>query len=202
MKIKINDLHIGLIGLVIVYLIFSCQPKPIDPDIYSKWTPITIKKGDHKSSPIDTKVLTGDCHLEADFKFTEGSRYFLNDIDSLDWNKLFGFKLDYNNVPNHSAMVGWRYSKWNNTWEVCPYFNNDGIVFPDTNEILTVSEKEIIKCEAILQSDKAIIKISANGQSITKTQILKKGVVYTSVGVWFGGNKTAPNDIIVWKRKK
>lgn len=181
-----------IIAMGLFSFLFACK-KEVNPLKLTGFTKYTISQGSHSSSPIFIKPLSGDCTISGEAYFTEDSFYDLGTIDQLDWNKLDGFKLDYNPVPNHAAMIGWR--ALDSVIEVGPYFNNKGIVFPDTNEILRIPPFEIFYYTISLRGKVATVSITYNGTTITKSQVLRSAFLYTRVSFWFGGNRTAPNKV-------
>lgn len=170
--------------------LFSCKKEKIDG-----FVKYTIKRGNHNSNPLATKVFFNKCNINESAYFTSASVYNLNGSDQLDWNKLGGFKLDYNSVPKNAAMIVWRYNIVSGLFEIAPYFNNDAIIFPEINEIISVNDSEIFSYNISLDKDKATVNITKGNLSISKTRTLRNAYVFTSVSAWFGGNKTAPNDI-------
>lgn len=177
----------------ILSLLFAC--KKTDSLKNSGFTKYTVNSGDHNSTPFYFKGYVGECNINASAYFTENSVYNLNSVDQLDWNKLDGFKLDYNGVPNHAAMVAWRYNVIDSIFEIAPYFNNNGLVLPDTNEIIKVKPYEIFYYNVSLNGKNSSISITHKLVTITKSRVLRNAFAFTRVSAWFGGNMTAPNKV-------
>ena len=194
----------NILFILLAFLFFSCSKQALNPNDQDTWkTPETytthsIDSGKHSSSPISTQILWKNSFLSGYAYFDSSSIYHLPNVDSLDWNKLIGYKLDWNSVPNHASMVGWRYNQKNNTFEICPYFNNEGIVFPDEDQILKLELGEPFYYEVSLNGKNAYIRIENQYLEIYKEIELKKAWLYTSVSPWFGGTSKAPNDIKVY----
>lgn len=182
--------------ILIVLALFSCNKADFNQDLDFKkgFTKVTIKENNHSSTPLFTKVYYKNCKFSGKAYFTENSKYYLSN-NSLQWNKLTGFKLDYNTVPNNAGMVAWRYIPSDTIFEVAPYFNKNGIVFPDTNEILRVKVNEQFDFFCQLQGKNATIRISKDSTIIEKQLTLINALFFTRVSVWFGGSEKAPNDI-------
>jgi hypothetical protein len=180
--------------------LFSCQKQEFDIDaLKKKYRRVTIQENTHTSSPLFTKVFYKNCDFTGSAYFTDKSRYYLTN-NVLQWNKLSGFKLDANSVPNHAGMVAWRYIVNDSIWEVAPYFNKNGIIFPDTNEILRVGMNEVFNFRCKLQGKNATITIFKDSTMITKGVELINALFFTRVSVWFGGTEKAPNFIELYKR--
>lgn len=177
-------------------LIFGC--KKVDQLRVSGFTKYSVSKGGNSSTPIAFQTFINNCNINASAYFTEKSKYNLVDVDQFDWNKLDGFKLDLNSVPNNSALIGWRYNVVANYFEIAPYFNNNGLVLPDNNEILTILPNEIFTYNVKFSGKKATISITKGNITITKTRQLKSAFIFPRVSLWFGGNKTAPNNLEVF----
>jgi hypothetical protein len=183
--------------LLILILLFSCCTKEIQsPEIpESGYTTYTIDKGDHNSTPATVKIYNKDCEISGKFYFNYNSIYNLNSVDQFDWNKLVGYKLDLNNVPSHAAMIGWRYNTDYHTFQICPYFNNNGIVFPNESEIIDINVFEPVNFYIQHKGENGTIKLWNKDFKIEKTVKLKKAGLFSRVHPWFGGNQEAPNKV-------
>lgn len=180
-----------------VCFLFGCK-KDKDLSGYQKYS---IKSGSHNSTPIYLKTFWNKCNISSSAYFTENSKYYLGDSDQFDWNKLDGFKLDYNSIPNNAAMVAWRYNTLEGTFEVAPYFNKNGIVFPDSSEIIKVNVNEVFSYNVSFDGSNATVAITKNGVIVNKAAVLKKTTLFTRVSVWFGGNRAAPSDLEVFIKR-
>jgi hypothetical protein len=168
-----------------------------DPADYKKFS---IQQGDHNSTPLLMKMFYQNCYINGKFYFTEASKYNLGDEDQYDFNKLVGFKLDYNPVPNHSALIGWRYDTLMDCFQVAPYFNKNGLVLPLSSEIVDIEPYEVVNYQIKLQGKLATIRLYNEYFDIEKELELKKAGLFTRVHPWFGGNEFAPNDIELYLR--
>lgn len=176
-----------------IFVILSCNKDNIEPKIFTGFTEYTFKEGNHYSTPLATRFMLNGANLTGEAYFTQFSIYNLEDEDQLDWNKLVGLKLDYNPVPNHSAMVAWRYNDKTKYFEVSPYFNNNGLILPTQKIVL--KPYEVFQWSVQLNGDEARVSVKYKTQEITKYQKLKKQKLYTSVSPWFGGNRAAPHEV-------
>lgn len=183
--------------LLLLITFFSCN-KSKDMNGYVKYK---VKKGEHASSPLYFYTYVKSCNIKSSAFFTEKSVYDLKNSDQLDWNKLDGFKMDLNRVPTHAAMVAWRYNIVDSVFEVAPYFNNNGLILPEFNEIIKLKEGETFGYNISLYGDNANVTITKGVVTIGKTLKLRSGFILTRVSLWFGGNKKAPNDIEVYIKK-
>lgn len=166
---------------------------------------LTIKQGRHR--PF--KIIPA-CFREIPFqylripqvryvKFTPSCRYDLGDEDQKDWNKLFGFCCGISGVHKDSARVVWRYNKDTDMIELGLYCYIDGErIFP--KKIISVNIDE----DVTIKLGYSLYEISLNIITDNKTEWVfeksmvtcDKGVRY-GCGLYFGGNRTAPQDITI-----
>lgn len=181
------------IMIFISCILFGCGSNTTQP-FGSGFTKYYINAGSHTSSPVIFYPQYGNCNINGQAYFTEKSFYDLKDEDQLDWNKFDGFKLDYNSVPNNSAMIAWKASLIDSTIEIAPYFNNYGLVLPDSNQIIKVKPYEIFSYNVRLNGDIASISITKGLITINKMRkLIRPYTPYTRVSFYFGGNEVAPN---------
>ena len=179
---------------------------------------IRIKKGRHYpylipiAFPFWVKKNEGSFRT-ARFKFTESCMYDLGDEDQWDVSKLFGFSIGHHHERS-SFRFGWRPLLNNRTIEIVAYEYHDGwrtktmricelqldkwykfrigyLPFINRTQYLVMDEEtdKLIK-------DREIYEFT-NDVKLAK----KSGLGYT-LGVYFGGNEKAPQNITIYKKRK
>jgi hypothetical protein len=160
----------------------------------------TIYKGLRFSFPSTIGLHKGRTFVSKVVEFNDSCRYDLGDNDQDDWNKLFGFSYGYHH--KNSLRVGWRYNKETSKIELGHYHYIHGErVYSKACDIDV--NKEYIISLALLQDVETYFNVNA-------IQILVDGVIagdgyYTDLkpswgyklGLYFGGNRVAPNKIQV-----
>jgi len=135
-----------------------------------------------------------------DFEFTPSTMYHFDDADQFDVNKLFGFSIGMHHT--NSFRFGWRPSKDLLKMEIGAYeYHNKVRVF-----ILPLCEVEIgknYKYEINYLSDKKQVQykiVEDNNTLVTHISNVdvKKYWGY-KLGLYFGGNKKAPHDMIFFQ---
>ena len=148
----------------------------------------------------------------AKFLFTDSCIFNLHDEDQHDVNKLFGFSIGHHHRGS-SFRFGWRPILENNTIEIVAYEYHDG----ERMRTMPICEVELnkpylFKIGYLPEKNKSVYHISdtrtdkkiedrfivdfRNDVTLNK----KSGLGYT-LGVYFGGNEKAPQDIIIYKKK-
>lgn len=137
---------------------------------------------------------------KAKFMFTKSCMFDLKDEDQWDVNKLFGFSIGYHHKT--SFRFGWRPLLEENMIEIVGYEYHDGIrqkTIPVHKVKLNEWHEYTITYDPIHQIVHYLI--SAGGFKYNKIILMKKwGLGYT-LGIYFGGNEKAPQDIIIHKKK-
>lgn len=166
---------------------------------------IKIKKGRHYPWLIPIafpfRVRKDDSNYRsAQFMFTDSCLFDLKDEDQWDVNKLFGFSIGMHHKT--SFRFGWRPILKNGTIEIVGYEYHDNVrqktmpiceVKPNEWHNFTVSYNNKSNKSFYFVNDKCI----TNNVKLVK----KSGWGYT-LGVYFGGNEKAPQDITIFKRRK
>lgn len=154
----------------------------------------TVKKSNHFSS-VPNKFFVDKVFGSS--VFTEESKYILNSVDQLDWNKLAG--ITYGLQPHsNTSLIGWRWNPTIQMFQVAPYFNNRGYnVQPEQHEILNIP----IEQEFEFNIAKGLINIYDSNLNTAK-RVFKYCDIKTSplsyrVQHYFGGNQAAPSDVSV-----
>ena len=154
-----------------------------------------IEKGKHYSNQYLYKLfnfLNLKRTLSFNVKFTNSCRYNLFDVDQEDDNKLFGFSLGFDH-HKYSARFGWFYE--NEEIYLSTYTYDNGI-----RKYEIISKVELNKFYQL-----SIIDNVDNWVFIIKGDKLVKKVISKSIKfkygykLWpyFGGNESAPHDIII-----
>jgi hypothetical protein len=178
---------------------------------------IKIKKGRHY--PYLIPIVFPFCVKKnkessriATFMFTDSCMFDLYDEDQWDVNKLFGFSIGHHQHGS-SFRFGWRPILTENLIEIVAYEYHDGVrmktmpicriklnkwygfrlvYLPQINKTYYyVNDIEI----DILIRDREIYKLT-NDVNLKK----KSGLGYT-LGIYFGGNEKAPQDITIYKKR-
>lgn len=155
------------------------------------WTlPFWIRKGG---------ITAGYGQRSARFQFTESCLFDLHDEDQHDVNKLFGFSIG-NHHKGSSFRFGWRPKLKNATIEIVAYEYHDGV----RQKTMVICEVEInrwYKYDILYSAHAQRTTYFVNNFAFRNTFELKKkyGLGYT-LGVYFGGNEKAPQDIIIYKK--
>jgi len=142
----------------------------------------------------------------AKFMFTDSCMFDLKDEDQWDVNKLFGFSIGHHHNCN-SFRFGWRPILDNETIEIVAYEYHNGI----RNKTMPICEINLYEWYSFKIIYNPILKTS--GYRITSSTNISNffvndiyfldktyGLGYT-LGIYFGGNETAPQDIIIYKKK-
>lgn len=166
-----------------------------------------IFKGFHYPFPLDfggylvKKVNPDDNYIaNTSYTFDPNCKYEIGE-DQSDVNKLFGFSLGYHH--RNSVRIGWRYRDGN--LEICYYAYQNGKRLP-TKVIEKIELKENpVTVDIDLSFDRELDEISI----IVQTDISCKCINYEysfqnnkpvwsyGLGLYFGGNKTAPHTMKV-----
>lgn len=171
---------------------------------------IRIRKGNHYPFPRFAIGLpkwvsrNKPTSMAKKFYFTESCLYDLKDEDQHDVNKLFGFSIGWHHKT--SFRFGWRAILETKQIEVVAYEYHDNV----RQATIPIGRIEINKWYEFVLGylpliDRSVYQV--NNADYTELQIsncveVKKdwGLGYT-LGVYFGGNETAPQDIIILKNK-
>lgn len=138
---------------------------------------------------------------KAKFKFTDSCMFNLHDEDQHDVNKLFGFSIGHHQKGS-SFRFGWRPILKNNTIEIVAYEYHEGIR-QKTMPICEVGINEWHDFTVSYNSGTNKSFYFVNDESLLNHPNLKKksGFGYT-LGIYFGGNKKAPQNITIYKKGK
>lgn len=187
-----------LTGILLIIISFSCRQE--NDSIFKS---SCVNQGDHFSHVLPKLA---DYTEDYEFIFTESCRYNLHDSDQGDWNKLFGIS---ESLDNHtiSMMWAWRYDTVTQLIEITPYqhdyklysdaplnrhFYNDIITTIEVGDTVRLSiENHVFNWEVMRDNEVVVFTEKSNRNNNTLFLIFN----------YFGGNKTAPQDIEILYRK-
>lgn len=138
---------------------------------------------------------------KAKFMFTESCMFDLHDEDQHDVNKLFGFSIGYHHKT--SFRFGWRPILDENKIEIVAYEYHDG-ERQKTMPICKIFTNQWYEFIISYNHDKSRTYYFVDDEGFTNLIRLKGkkwGLGYT-LGIYFGGNETAPHKIIIHKKRK
>lgn len=165
---------------------------------------IIIRKGKHYpfipfALPFWVKK-NGIIIRKANFMFTDSCMFDLQDDDQWDVNKLFGFSIGHHQKQN-SFRFGWRPILSENKIEIVAYEYYNGIR-QVTKSIGMVNLNTWYRCAiSYMPYWKQTKYIFGDLSFITHFNLNKKhGLGYT-LGIYFGGNETAPHKITIYKKR-
>jgi len=168
---------------------------------------IKIKKGKHYpfpyffwARPIWVRK-NKSTFKRADFRFTDSCMFNLKDEDQHDVNKLFGFSIGHHQ-KNSSFRIGWRPILDKNKIEIVAYEYHDG-VRQATKSMGLVNLNQWYRCNVVYLPifNKSYFRFGTL-ETETHVELKKKSGLGYTLGVYFGGNEKAPQDITILKRIK
>ena len=167
---------------------------------------IRIKKGRHY--PYLIPIMFPFCvkknrtnFRSAMFKFTDSCMFNLYDEDQWDVNKLFGFSIGHHHNRS-SFRFGWRPILSENKIEIVAYEYHDGFRMK-TMPICRIELNEWHRFSLSYNNETNKSYYFVNDECFTnKVKLEKKSGLGYTLGVYFGGNEKAPQDIIIYKKRK
>lgn len=164
----------------------------------------TIHKGKHRASPLYWlcwwPLLVNPEQVSRKLCFTFSSKYDLGNDDQQDHNKLFG--IAYGNIHRNSARFGWRYDNKKNVFILSAYcyINGERVM----TDLCTVVANHWYDCHIICVGSIYTFKVINQSGDLLCTELISKGhnkKLGWLLGPYFGGNRTAPHDIIIELKK-
>lgn len=153
-----------------------------------------------------------DSRREAKFIFTESCMFDLHDEDQHDVNKLFGFSIGMHH--NTSFRFGWRPLLNNRTIEIVAYEYHDN-VRQNTMPICEVQLNKqyrfrLVYLPKVKRSYYSVMDVETHKlilhreiyEFINDVDLIKKSGLGYTLGIYFGGNEKAPQDITIHKKRK
>ena len=167
---------------------------------------IKIKKGRHYPWLIPVVlpfwVRKNDSNYRvAEFMFSRSCLFDLQDEDQHDVNKLFGFSIGHHQKRS-SFRFGWRPLLDEQLIEIVGYEYHDGVRQP-TIPVCKVSLNEWHKFTISYnnKSNKSFYFVDRDPPIMKDANLKKKSGLGYTLGVYFGGNERAPQNITIYKRK-
>lgn len=181
-------------------------------------TEYTIKKFHHRPTPfriaaIDPIFLFSKdfCkkNFQKTFKFTDSCRYYMRRHQD-NWNKLYGFCLGIRGIHRNSFRIVWRYIADIDKIEIAAYYYMNGKNW-EAKHIKYVDVNDEVKCDIRLTSVDGYLRVTfsvitpSNGaysQCQTDYALLSNPRIGFGCGLYFGGRKRAPHNIVIFASKK
>lgn len=154
-----------------------------------------IRQGSHRALPFSFGIYWDKKSMSRKIIFNEDCRYDLDGEDQLDWNKLFGLGYLWS-LHTDSARFGWRYKKEKDCIEIAAYAYVGGErIMEYIGDIEIGVEAELT---LTIQPDFYNFDFSQEGYAdfVTIPKTTNKKISY-KLGLYFGGNKTAPHEMKV-----
>ena len=158
-----------------------------------------IYKGFHRPWPFKIVGLTKEeAHIiKRSFMFTDSCKYLLDENDQLDWNKLYGVSFGLFGIHKNSARFVWRYNPKINKIQIGAYWYLDG--YRNWWLLCSVEPDKLINFKITILYDSVVFTVLDDLVPIAKyvlytpETLLKKNKY--RCGIYFGGNKKAPQKI-------
>jgi hypothetical protein len=136
-----------------------------------------------------------------DFEFTPSTMYHFDDADQFDVNKLFGFSIGMHHT--NSFRFGWRPSKDLLKMEIVGYEYHNKVRVP-TIPLYEIEIGKTYRFKMDYLSDKQQVKYTILDNldiifAIHKSNVDIKKCWGYRLGLYFGGNKKAPHDMIFFQ---
>lgn len=172
---------------------------------------IIIPKGEHYSTEPIYKLSKSSRFFKG--YFTDSCRYDLGDIDQYDINKLFGIgainsglfsktatKKWWEFHKDYSVRLGWRYSLEHKNIELFAYMYVHGM--RKHVHLCSVAIGEIFSAKVSMGKDYLLVSVADESGLVIgrhKEKVLNPKTTWLMVtkGAYFGGNKVAPNNMII-----
>ena len=153
----------------------------------------TIKKGRHYGWHFFKIFFTKNSILKYDVTFTPSCLYSFGDVDDFDVNKLFGRSFGMHHQD--SVRFGWRPDK--NKIAIFSYTYTNGK--RDMNQLFTCDIGKKYTMSMDCKENLAILEIVYNQSKIRyAVDVLSKKKWGYKLYPYFGGNKTAPQDVNIY----
>lgn len=155
----------------------------------------TIKQGNHYCTPFPIPKL-GRLEMEQYVSFDDSCKYNLKTKDQYDINKLFG--LSYGNHHYNSDRIGWRYLVEEDVFELLTYSYINGVRIPSISlGKVKANEKFRVRIQTLIKNGKRFVVFELNDKCVAKEYKVSKVWIKYTLGLYFGGNRTAPHDMKV-----
>lgn len=166
-------------------------------------TPYTISQGQHFCFPRIFKSRNKPERVSWLIRFDQNCNYDLKDNDQKDWNKLCGLFFNLFNPRENTVMIGWRWNLKTEKMELCAYYHVDGSR-EFTKSLLEVSLEETFTVEILVDYNAkeyaVILQRSSDGRRVEDRKAFRHdNETCWEVNTYFGGNRTAPQDVTILK---
>lgn len=164
-----------------------------------------INKGTHYSLSLGHFNLNWNKQIMTrEVSFEPSCRYYFDDVDKYDINKLFGFSEGFHH--RNSARFGWLYNPNNDKIELHSYCYADGVRIPiGSTYICAISILEKVDLTITITGDLYVFTVNCKTSGHTYAKVATRGKTCKKWGYdmfpYFGGNKTAPHDICITIKK-
>lgn len=145
-----------------------------------------------------------DDHIyKKSFKFTNSCKYNLKTKDQMDWNKLYGVSFGIFGIHKNSARFTWRYNLTTEKIEIGAYWYSHG--YRNHYKICDIEINDIVNFKLTFLHDSITFTVLDDLVPIGKyvlyfdENILKKQKY--ECGIYFGGNRRAPQTITIKEYK-
>lgn len=125
--------------------------------------------------------------------FTDSCRYYLNNADQQDWNKLIGICFGIRGIDEDSARFAWRYNPGTDRIEIATYYYIKGQ--REWEKVATVQIGETVKFEIEREGNQVWFYMNDEFMDYNNSFDISKCRFTFGCGLYFGGNKKAPQNI-------
>lgn len=175
--------------IIFLLLLVGCN------DFIDVWDAYEIKKGEHysKRTGMGRRLISlrDGRHLHFKAMFTNSCLYEPQDDDI---NKLYGFTDANSLVHENSVRIGWRHDG-SGQIEIFAYWYKDGVRGIQKLGITTPNIED--EYEIWARNGWYYFRFNQTEFSTERTKDSERGV-RTRLFPYFGGNKPAPNDILIF----
>lgn len=180
-------------GAIVLFTFTACN------DFLNTWEGYCIDKGDHNSKRCGTPAriinLKDGRVMKFDARFGDGCLYDINKTDGEgDLNKLYGFTDCNSTVHENSVRFAWRHDG-KGVIEIFGYLYKGG-----KRKYWKMGETSQYKAdsyELIAKHDMYYFRFNDKDTTLLRSKDCEHGV-RTRLYPYFGGNRPAPNDMIVF----
>lgn len=160
----------------------------------------SIKPGQHDFSPRDPLAFYtyNNSKLQWQFRFNANCWYDSLGDDNADWNKLGGITAAFSPNNVDSLLIGWRPDPQPGYFQVCIYENIGRENRPQENRIKVISSNQFFSVTFLPLNDEFAINWQIPNfpaEYWTKSNQRKPFKLWRIIGLWFGGNRTAPQEM-------
>ena len=154
-----------------------------------------IETGDHYAQEKKASLFRGES-LEFNAYFNESAQYDLKDEDQYDVNKLYGVSDCGTLHTKNSARMGWRWNTETRKLEILAFTHVNGSF--DFKLIGNANLNQIYVYKIELSPDRGSYIFTFNHQQVYMPRGCQDTVMAGyKLHPYFGGNKTAPHDILI-----